>query len=449
MPEEKPTIPLPGVDPTPAPGSSGAGEEELALGARAGAWEVERLLARGGHGQVYVASHLDTRRRAALKVLSRRVAQSPEMSSRFVREVRVLGRLQHPNVVEILELGILPDGRAFCAMELLEGKSLLELIGSRGRFSIAETIEILAPVCSALEAAHGAGVVHRDVKASNVFVSAGDPPVVKLLDFGVARAPEPGEADLTVTGERLGSAHAMAPELIRGGTVDGRADVYALGVLLYQLLTGTLPFWSEDPFELERLHLAAPAPRPGRVAPVPPSVDAVVERALAKRPEDRIPTAAAFLEALRTAAGQARPGERAARAAAVHISVVPAPGLAEDAAIALAAAEADAERVLAEAGFQADVRAAGALLATRVLPEAGDAADAERARAVTLGRDLLARLAAAAGPDARVQVCVHVGEVKLGPGDRRSGGEVFRTTSWVRATESGFFATVQALDERP
>jgi serine/threonine-protein kinase len=238
----------------------------------------------------------------------------------------------------------------------------------------------------------------------------------------------------------------MAPELIRGGTVDGRADVYALGVLLYQLLTGALPFWSEDPFELERLHLAAPPPRPGRVAPVPPSVDAVVERALAKRPEDRIPTAAAFLEALRAASGQARPGERTARAAAIHVAVVPVPGLAEEAAIALAAAEADAERVLAETGFQADVRAVGTLLASRVLSEDAGTAAAERARAVALARDLLTRLAAAAGPDARVQVCVHVGEVKLGPGDRRSGGELFRTTAWVRATENGFFATPQALE---
>jgi serine/threonine-protein kinase len=396
---------------------------------------------------VYLAAHSGSGRRAALKVLSRAFAASPEMSGRFVREARILSRLHHPNVVEILELGVLPDGRPFVAMELLQGRSLLELIFARGRLSLPEAVELLAPVCDALGAAHREGVIHRDVKASNVFVEAGDPPRVKLLDFGVAHAAGPEDPSITVTGERIGSAHAMAPELIRGEAVDARADVYALGVLLYQLVTGELPFWSDDQFELERLHLSAPPPSPGRLAPVPAAVDAVVERALAKRPEDRFGSAAAFLEALRAAAGLGgRPEERTAQASVMHVSLQPAGELDEAAAVALVALEDEAVRRLGEAGWQVDVRAGGMLLATRVLPPVAASSRAERATALELARSLRSELAAAAAGAGRVELCLHAGEVRLGSGDRRMGGAVYRTGEWVRDAPTGFVATAQALE---
>ncbi|BDG06670.1 serine/threonine-protein kinase [Anaeromyxobacter oryzae] len=439
------TIPLPGSTP-PVPPRDGD-PEEMAPGARAGAWELLALLARGGHGTVYVAEHRESGRRAAVKVLSRGFAASPEMAGRFVREARILARVRHPNIVDILELGILPDGRPFVAMELLDGRSLLDLLAGRGRMPIAEALEILGPVCAALDAAHREGVVHRDVKASNVFVEDGDPPRVKLLDFGVARSTGPDDPVLTAAGQRLGSAHAMAPELIRGQAVDARADVYALGVLLYQLLTGELPFWSEDAFELERLHLAAPAPRPGRLAPVPAAVDAVVERALAKRPEDRFSSAAAFLEALRAAAGQAgRGAERTGRATAIHVAFQPAADLDEEGAIALVGVEEEAARRLADAGYELDVRAGDALLATKVLPAGAAPGRAARADAIALGRALQQDLAALAGAAARVELCVHAGEIRLGPGDRRGGGAVYRTAEWVRPAPAGFFATSAAAD---
>jgi serine/threonine-protein kinase len=441
--DDTPTIPLPGS--TDAGVAGVDAEEELAPGARAGGWEIVRLLARGGHGAVYVAADRENRR-AAVKVLYRRHAASREMASRFVREGRILSRLRHPGVVEILELGILGDGRPFCAMELLEGKSLLALLAARGRLSPSEALRLLEPVCGALEAAHAAGVIHRDVKAANVFVAAGDPPCVKLLDFGVARMPEAEDGNLTSAGERIGSAHAMAPELLRGEAIDARADVYALGVLLYQMLTGALPFWSEDPFELERLHLTAPPPRASRLAPVPPAVDAVVEAALAKRPVDRTPSAAAFLAALRAAAGQGPTDEHGAQAVALHVSIAPAGPIGDEEAIALAELEDEAARLTEDAGFTLDVRAPGALLATRVLPDAASAGRAERARAVAFGRDLRARLAVAAGRAGRVQVCVHAGEIRVADGGRRAGGAVFRTAEWVRETEDGFSATPRALE---
>ena len=441
--DDIPTMPMLG-----ATGETAAAEaeEELAPGARAGAWEIVRTLARGGHGAVYLAQHRETSRRAAVKVLYRRHASSPEMATRFVREGRILSRLRHPGVVEILELGMLPDGRPFCAMELLEGKSLLALLAARGRLAPSEALRMLEPVCAALDAAHQGGVIHRDVKAGNVFVVAGDSPQVKLLDFGVARSAGPDEAGLTAVGERIGSAHATAPELIRGGPVDGRADVYALGVLLYQVLTGALPFWSEDPDEIERLHLTAPPPRASRLAPVPPPVDAVIERALAKRPDDRFPSAGALLEALRDAVEQAPAEDRPVSAVALHLAIVPAVELDDVRAVALAELEDEAARLVAGAGFELDVQAPGALLATRILPAATHEAADERARAVAFARDLRGRLARAAGQDARLQICVHAGEIRVGPGGRRTGGALFRTAQWVRETPDGFSATPQATE---
>lgn len=446
MANEKPTIPLPGATP-PVPEPSDGEAEELAPGARAGGWELHRMLARGGHGTVYVAARRDGGRQAAVKILSRAFAASPQMAGRFVREARILSRLRHPNVVEILELGMLSDGRPFVAMELLDGKNLLELLGARGRLTLPEALEVLGPVCAALDAVHRAGVVHRDVKASNVFVEAGDPPRVKLLDFGVARTEGAGDPALTAVGERVGSGHAMAPELIRGGPVDARADVYALGVLLYQILTGVLPFWSDDPFELERLHLAAPPPRPGRIAPVPATVDAVVVRALAKRPEDRFSSASAFLEALRDAAGETdRTGERSARAAAIHVAILHGAALDEDVMVALAGVEDVAADRLEEAGWELDIRAGGTLLATRILPAGAPAAREARRAAVELGRALQADLAVLASAAGQVELCVHAGEVRLGPGEKRAGGPIYRTAQWVVPAPSGFLATPQALE---
>jgi eukaryotic-like serine/threonine-protein kinase len=442
---DDPTLPLPGSTPPVLPGDTEP--EEMAPGARAGPWELVRLLARGGHGTVYVAVHKEDGRRAAVKILSRAFGNSPEMAGRFVREARILSRLRHPGVVDIHELGILTDGRPFVAMELLDGKSLLDVLAGRGRLPLAEVVEILSPVCVALEAAHRAGVIHRDVKASNVLVTPGDPPSVKLIDFGVARATGPEDPSLTTAGQRLGSAHAMAPELIRGGAADPRADVYALGVLLYQLLTGELPFWSEDGFELERLHLTAPPPRPGRLAPVPAAVDGVVERALAKRPDDRFSSAAAFLEALRAAAGFAgRAEERTARAVAVHVTFVPSLDLDEECAIRLALLEDDAAERLAAASLEVDVRAGGVLLATRLLPTGTGGARAVRGEVLAAAATLQRELAAAAGDAGHVEVCVHAGEVRIVPGGRRTGGSLFRTTAWVRPAPEGFLATDEALE---
>lgn len=268
-------------------------------GAAIGDWRVGELLAEGGQAVVYRAEHASRGSPAALKILREGIADSAEMLARFSREIDVVRAIRHPAMVEIYDVGRLPDGRPWFAMELLEGRDLSAVLGERRRLTAGECVRIIEPVCAALAAAHAIGVVHRDVKASNVFVTVTQQ--VKLLDFGIAKllAPAPRAERLTTAGERLGTIHAMAPEQIAGGAIDARTDVYALGVLLYQMLAGVPPFLAEDAFDLERMHLSVPAAPPSRYAAIPPQLDAIVLRCLEKAPERRFSGVSELVSALR------------------------------------------------------------------------------------------------------------------------------------------------------
>ena len=430
-------------------------EEELAPGACVGEYVVTALIARGGHGSVYAAEHRVLGRAAAVKVMHRRFASSAEMVGRFVREARVVNQIRHPAIVDIYDLGTLPDGRPYCVMELLEGQNLWQLLRQRGRVGPAEALALLEPVCAALQAAHERGVVHRDVKASNILLGGGDPPMVKLLDFGIAKITDPGEAGLTTAGERLGSTHSMAPEQIGAGAVDARTDVYALGILLYQLLTGRLPFHSEDAVELERLQLEAPPPLPSATAPVSPALDAVVARALEKAPQRRFPSAQAFLSALRAAVvGESTPAPEEERPAlAVHVAM-PLGEAADDPAalVAVATAMDAAEAVLREAGLAVPLRTGDSLLAVLPLPLDPARARSARAEMLLLTRSLVERMRAAAPhPVVRPHVNLHVGPARMrqgAAGTEPVGGALFRTAEWV-IQATGFHATASALDGLP
>ena len=193
------------------------------------------------------------------------------MVARFLREALAVNMIKHPNIVDIYEFGELPDGRPFYVMELLEGTDLRSMLNERGRFPPAEVLEILEPVCSALQAAHDHG--HRSPRSQGQQhlhrQQRGGEARVKLLDFGIAKLmhPDAGEAGLTVVGTRLGTSYTMAPEQIRGDAIDPRTDIYALGVVLYHLLTGQYPFRAETMTDIERQHLEAPPPRPSQAAP--------------------------------------------------------------------------------------------------------------------------------------------------------------------------------------
>jgi serine/threonine-protein kinase len=443
-----------GVAGTPLPaGAVPGGEDDLAAGERVGEYVVQGLIAQGGHGTVYLAEHRVLGRRAAVKVMHRRLVASAEMVARFVREARVVNQIGHPNIVDIYDLGTLPDGRPYCVMELLPGASLAEILRRRGRLSPAEALGLLEPVCAALSAAHAAGVVHRDVKATNVAIlEEGDRPRVKLLDFGVAKVSEPGQAGLTAVGQRIGTTLAMAPEQIRGEAVDARTDVYALGVLLYHLVTGDVPFRSEDVLDLERQHLEAPPPRPSAVAPVPAALDAVVFRALEKKPERRFASVAEFLAALRAAVATEAPAalsEWDAPAIAVHVAVGQDAAEPDDEALAAQAVILEAvEQALQSAGFSFPLATASAVLAARLLPEDPGQAREQRAQVLALAGGLpeLARRASGQA-SVRVQVCVHadLARVRATPqGPAVVGGPVCRTETWVVASRGDLHATAAA-----
>jgi eukaryotic-like serine/threonine-protein kinase len=249
-------------------------------------------------GTVYLCEHVVLRRRFALKVLRADLASDPELVERFRNEAITASRIGQENVVDVIDFGAEEDGAHYYVMEALEGRSLGSLLRDSAPLSVARALALLEQICRALGAAHARGVVHRDVKPENVFVvpreGAGEQ--AKVLDFGISHVPAaPGCERLTRAGAIIGTPEYMAPEQATGAVVDYRADVYAVGVLAFEMLTGTLPF--QGPSEIATLLAAQtqpPEPPSHRNAAVPPEVDALVLRALAKRPEDRHATMAAF-----------------------------------------------------------------------------------------------------------------------------------------------------------
>jgi hypothetical protein len=409
---------------------------EIRPGATLGDYVVDGMMARGGCGTVYRATDPRRSRRVAIKVLHAKLAVLPKMVERFVREVEVLNLLRHPNIVEIHETGALPDGRPYYVMEYLEGKPLDAIVKERGRFSPEAALDVLEPVCEALEAAHAAGIIHRDVKANNICVVDGDPPVVKLLDFGIAKLTTPdGDATgLTTAGRRLGTPSIMAPEQLAGAPIDPRIDVYALGVLLYRLLTGRLPFDGRTLGELARQHLEDPAPRPSQRAPIAPALDAIVLRCMEKQPDRRFDSVRSFLEALRDAVGRAppraapEPGPAPAIAVYVELRLSP-DGDTFDEALGddLGCALDIAEETLGREGFLIASATGNQILAVR--PLGGDPAEARgrRRAALDVAASLHQALACRPTADDRVHanVCVHAGELLLRlRGDAAEGMEI-------------------------
>jgi serine/threonine protein kinase len=263
-------------------------------------YRMERVLGRGGMGEVWEATHLGLERRVALKVIARGQANEPGFEERFRREARMAARVNHDAILPVFDHGTLDDGRLFLTMKLVEGPDLAELIEDRGRLSLQETVSLLLPIAEALDAAHERGLVHRDVKPSNVLLephSGGFRPY--LADFGLAR-PQNGSAKYTRSGEVLGTPDFMAPEQVHGNTtIDGRADVYAFGAMLYNALTGEVPYPREHEAAVMLAHIGEPPPVPSRLVPgLPAAVDRVVQRAMAKDPAVRAPSAGPLMRDL-------------------------------------------------------------------------------------------------------------------------------------------------------
>jgi len=275
------------------------------IGGLAGPYRLLEVLGKGGGGTVYEAEHIETRVRVAVKVVGETWVEKPIMAARFQREIEIIRFLNHPNIVSIIDEGHLDDGARFYAMELLRGEDLDSVLDRTIRLTPGECFALFGPVCSALTAAHDAGIIHRDLKGGNIFVVEGSPPRVKLLDFGVARVTASVDtAGLTARGAHVGTPTNMAPEQILCHPPDRRTDIYAAGVLLFRMLTGDYPFSGLAPEEIMQAHLSARPPVPSRLASIPTALDAVILRCLEKRPEARFQKVEAFWEAFASAMGR-------------------------------------------------------------------------------------------------------------------------------------------------
>ncbi|HEY1548403.1 MAG TPA: serine/threonine-protein kinase [Kofleriaceae bacterium] len=260
----------------------------------AGRYRVQRLLGKGGMGAVYLADDEVLHELVALKVISSAFSSDEAaLVARFRREASAARKVSSPSVIRIHDLGEARPGLLYLSMEYFAGRTLTELIAQRGVVPMKDVQDILQQVCSGLEAAHQAGVIHRDLKPGNVLV--GERGAVKLIDFGLATTLV-GE-NLTATGAILGTPHYMAPEQVRGKPVDARSDVYSLGALAYHLVTGRPPFTGENAIAVGFAHLSETpdAPRVLR-RDCPPALDAAIMAALAKAPADRPASAKAFCD---------------------------------------------------------------------------------------------------------------------------------------------------------
>ena len=275
--------------------------------ALAGQYEIEREIGRGGMGIVYLARDLKLDRPVAIKTLPAHLAGSPDVRERFLREARTAAHLSHPSIVPIHRADEIA-GQVFFVMGYVDGESLAQRIQARGRPPFAETIAQLRDVALALGYAHARGVVHRDVKAENILIERSTGRAV-VTDFGIARLAE--SKQLTATGQVLGTVHYMSPEQVSGEAIDGRSDVYSLGVVAFLALSGKFPFDSDTPSAILVSHVTRPAPRLADAAPdVPVAIASVVDRCLAKNRNDRFESSGALAEALERVRGDAAAADR-------------------------------------------------------------------------------------------------------------------------------------------
>jgi eukaryotic-like serine/threonine-protein kinase len=295
-----------------------------------GRYALEGLLGEGGMGTVYRARHITLHRALALKVLRADLAEEPELAARFLQEAQATAAIKHPNIVSITDFGRLPHNRPYFVMELLSGRTLAALLKAGGALPARQASRIGMSIASGLSAAHAARVVHRDLKPENVFLLDDEGKELRIVDFGAAMVM--GGSRLTKAGVVFGTPHYMSPEQAAGKPVDHRADIYALGIILYEMLTGRVPFEGDTYMGVLTQHMF--------VAPIPPSqavpslggklgaIEAVVLRALEKEPSARFSTMDELENALRDAVS--------ARAASPswpappHPSAPPPRGIADD-----------------------------------------------------------------------------------------------------------------------
>jgi serine/threonine-protein kinase len=272
-----------------------------------GQFKILQKIGTGGMGAVYKASQPEMNRMVAVKILHPKLTNRKDLASRFRREARAMSHLSHPNTVRVFLYGELDDGSLYIVMEYLEGKNLNQTVRAEGPLPMERALPILVQACGALEEAHRAGIIHRDLKPENIFLQqqGGLRDFAKVLDFGLAKVTEremrPGSVILTQEGMVFGTPEFMSPEQAQGKPLTPGSDIYSLATILYEVLTGKLPFEAKSAMDYLQLHvmgspIALSHRVPGKV--FPPALDQVIATAFAKKPEERFSSAAAFGEAL-------------------------------------------------------------------------------------------------------------------------------------------------------
>ena len=258
-------------------------EERLCGQTLAGKYKIEGFLSRGGMGAVYRATHVMLGKPVALKLIRPEIVTSPEVVRRFQREARAASLLSHPNIVTIYDLGQVEDGTLYLAMELCAGRSLKDLIVAEGPLAPRRAVRLCRAIAGALALAHKNRIVHRDLKPHNVMIAhdTEGQETPKLLDFGIAKAVETDGATLTSTGMVLGTPRYLSPEQAKGLSVDGRSDLYSLGIIFYEMLVGRVPFDDPSVPSLLVKHMAEPPRPPSDLRPgLPPAIESIVLRLL-------------------------------------------------------------------------------------------------------------------------------------------------------------------------
>jgi serine/threonine-protein kinase len=382
--------------------------EDRRIGTVIAGYRIDSRIGRGGMGVVYRGHHLSLERQAALKVIQPDLAESSGFRERFAREARVAAALAHPNIVTVYDAGEV-DGTLYLAMQYIEGADLARMLDESGRLKPYRAIDVCRQIGDALDAAHGQGLIHRDVKPANVLIEGRH---AYLTDFGLTK--RLGGTQVTLTGDVVGTIHYVAPEQIEGREVTARSDVYSLGCVLYHCLTGHMPYERDTDVAVIYAHLSEAPPRPSRVQPdLADGFDEVIARALDKNPERRFETCGELMAAARAVVESAGPLSETLtpRRTSVAGQTMAEVGDARRSRVLLAGVDASTRAIAHVAlGGRVDVReaaSASALDAARdarpdlVILGAADIVGALRADPLTRDSKLLLVVDEAAGRDPR------------------------------------------------
>ncbi len=435
-------------------------DEIFAPGALIGSYRIDALHATAGYSCVYRATDTVTGRTVAVKALHQRLAKKAKHVERFRREYDALRTIRHSNIVEMLDFGLLDNVLPYFVMEWCSGPTLETLL-TEGGFTLEEALPMFRQLADAVQAVHDVGVIHRDIKPANIIVlpRAGEMPQLKLIDFGIATPSNFVEAErtsLTSTGACIGTPHSMAPEQIYGGALDERTDVYAIGIVLYELLTGRKPFQASSVAEIVDMHLNVPPPNASDLAPVSATVDCVIRRCLAKAIGDRYASVSAVRAALEIAVEQQREqpavvsNER--NAIGVHVDfdfLVDEDDVEDEDFDRLDELMDFAHRACADSGLRVALETGNGFLAVGLLPQGSTTNDRVRLAAINFARKVAAEYDREENQTIALSIVLHTAPIQAelsGGATTFVGGDLLSVASWSPDdTGEQLIATAHAL----